>query len=62
MKIRFIQNYRLYRVGDEIETSEARAKELIAEGVAVAEGQEVRTAVKRRPAKVETAAAPTAEG
>ena len=62
MKIRFIQNYRLYRIGDEIETSEARAKGLITEGVAIANGQEVRTAVKPAPVKVETAAAPTAEG
>ena len=62
MKIRFVKNYRLYRIGDEIETSEARARELIAESVAVADGQEVRTAVKPAPVKVETTAAPTAEG
>ena len=52
MLIEFVKNYRLYRIGETVDTSEGVAQSLIDNGTAKPAGRpEVRTATAKKPAK-----------
>ena len=57
MRITFTKNYRLYRIGDSVEVSPERGAEMVAQGVAQADGQPapIRTATAPKPAAVRKA-------
>ena len=56
MLIEFVKNYRLYRIGEKVETSEGVGQSLIDNGTAKPAGQpEVRTATAKKPARVRKA-------
>lgn len=63
MRITFLKNYRLYRIGDSVVVSPEKAAEMVAQGIARADGQPapIETATAPKPQAVRKAVQPTTE-